>query len=115
MGDKWIAAGVSAVTPLWKNFTEGLAGVQFIHRYLAYAIAILLGWIWLKGRKLNLSKATSSALITVIVIVVVQFTLGVLTLINAVPFPLAVLHQLGAMLLFASSIFLYYQMESKQG
>lgn len=114
MGDRWVAEGVTAMSPFWKNFTEGLAGVQFVHRYLAYAIVILVGMIWIKGRKLNLSKHASVALNMVIVMVVVQFLLGVLTLINAVPMLLAVLHQLGAMLLFASSIYLYYQMESRK-
>ncbi len=114
MGDKWIAEGVTAMAPFWKNFTEGLAGVQFVHRYLAYAIVILVGWIWFKGRNLNLTKGTSSAIVMVIVMVIVQFLLGVFTLINAVPFQLAVLHQLGAMLLFASSVYLYYQMGTRQ-
>ena len=114
MGDSLVAEGVTAMSPFWKNFTEGLAGVQFVHRYLAYAIVLVVGWIWLKGRKLNLSRGSNSAVVMVIVIVIVQFLLGVLTLINAVPMTLAIMHQLGAMLLFATSIYLYYQMGRRQ-
>ena len=35
MGDEWISGDITALTPIWTNFLEGHAGVQFIHRYLA--------------------------------------------------------------------------------
>jgi cytochrome c oxidase assembly protein subunit 15 len=43
------------------------------------------------------------------VMLFVQFILGVLTLINSVPVVLGVLHQTGAFLLLASTIFVIHQ------
>ncbi|MDB4121950.1 COX15/CtaA family protein, partial [Flavobacteriaceae bacterium] len=37
--------------PLWRNFIEGKSGVQFIHRYLAYIVVGIIGFIWFKARK----------------------------------------------------------------
>ena len=37
--------------PLWRNFIEGKSGVQFVHRYLAYIVVAIIGFIWFKARK----------------------------------------------------------------
>jgi len=109
MGDRWVAEGVTAMSPFWINFTEGLAGVQFAHRYIAYIVVFLIGFIWLKARHLNLSRRRKTPVHIMLVLVTLQFILGVLTLLLAVPIEMAVLHQAGAMLLFGSAVFAHHQ------
>lgn len=105
MGDQWIHDAVFAIKPLWKNFAEGLAGVQFIHRYLAVVVVALVVYIWFKASKLSVNLAQLNGLKFLMLIVFMQFLLGVFTLIYAVPLWLGVVHQVGAFFLLAATVY----------
>jgi len=92
-----IPSEIFQLSPIWINFLEQPGGVQFVHRWLGMAVMIAVisfvvravryrghnGWyIWALG-----------------LMVVVQFALGLATLLSAVYLPLGVLHQLGAVIL----------------
>ncbi len=109
MGENWIAPEVTAISPIWRNFIDGLVGVQFIHRYNAYLVVLLVIVIWFKSLKLQLLPTQSHGIKFLIGMVLVQFFLGVFTLVYTVPVVLGVLHQTGAFLLFASTIFVLHQ------
>ena len=105
MHEKWIAESVYAMTPIWENFINGLAGVQFIHRYLALIIILAVGFIYIKSKKLKLSRIEMNAINTLAIIVLAQVVLGVFTLIYGVPIWLGIIHQIGAFLLLGSTVF----------
>ena len=108
MGDSLMPESVYAMNPWWKNFLENHSGVQFIHRYMAYTVATLAAVIWYKSRKERLHPKVINAINFMASIVVVQFLLGVFTLVYAVPVSLGVIHQAGAFILFASLIYLVF-------
>ena len=87
--------------PAWKNFFEGKSGVQFIHRYLAYVVTGLMVYIWFKAKKTTINKLQQTLLKSLIWVVLIQFTLGVFTLLFLVPVILGVLHQVVAFFLLA--------------
>ena len=87
--------------PFLKNFIEGKSGVQFIHRYLAYIVVALIVLIWFKAKKTVLTNLQSKILKALLFIVLIQFILGVFTLLFQVPVILGVLHQVVAFLLLA--------------
>lgn len=91
--------------PLIKNFFEGRSGVQFIHRYLAYAVVASILWVWFRSRKVATTAIQENALKSLVALVALQFVLGVLTLIYAVPLWLGVVHQIGAFFLLAAMTF----------
>ncbi|MCR9182420.1 MAG: COX15/CtaA family protein [Flavobacteriaceae bacterium] len=91
--------------PVWKNFVEGKSGVQFVHRYLAYIVVGLILVIWLKAKKLTLTFAQQKSIDWLLILVGVQFVLGVFTLIYAVPLWLGVAHQIGAFFLLGAMTF----------
>ncbi len=91
--------------PLIKNFYEGKSGVQFVHRYLAYVVVGFILWIWFRSRKVQRTTVQENGLRSLLVLVFVQFLLGVLTLIYAVPLWLGVVHQIGAFFLLAAMTF----------
>ena len=95
--------------PLLKNFVEGRSGVQFIHRYLAYIVVGFIVFIWYKSRTLNLQTLQVKGIHVVLGLVFLQFLLGVLTLIWAVPVWLGVVHQVGAFFLLAGMTFLLHR------
>lgn len=107
----WIHESVYAVSPLWRNFLEEPMGVQFIHRYLAYLVFVMAAWLFLRSRRLtDLDPAVRQAVHLLFAIVLLQFILGVLTILYSVPVWLGVLHQTGAFLLFSAAIFLLHRL-----
>lgn len=107
MGDRWIPDDLTALEPVWKNFFEGRTGVQFVHRYLAFAVVLFTGIILFNTKDLH--PGQKRIIYTLCLIVLVQFTLGVITLLYGVPITIAVLHQTGAFFLFATSLLLVYR------
>ncbi|MBO6607170.1 COX15/CtaA family protein [Psychroserpens sp.] len=91
--------------PLYLNFIEGKSGVQFVHRTLAYVVVALIIAIWYRMRRLIITKYQLIGVNTLLVGVGIQFLLGVLTIIYAVPVWLGVVHQVGAFLLLSAMVF----------
>tara|TARA_B100001057_G_C22821160_1_gene939481 strand:- start:982 stop:2007 length:1026 start_codon:yes stop_codon:yes gene_type:complete len=105
MYEKWIAESVYAMKPLWQNFIYGMSGVQFIHRYLAVAIFLIVAYMYIKSKKLELLSIQTTAINLLSIIVFLQIVLGIFTLTYGVPIWLGVIHQLGAFILLANTVF----------
>ena len=113
MNDEWISSAITSMEPYWRNLTENQAGVQFIHRCIAWLLVVLIGYFWYLSKKFPLSKRQNTAVNLIVVVLVYQFLLGVFTLLYAVPITLGVLHQMGAFFLFSASVFLVHQMKHR--
>ena len=92
-------------SPVWRNFVEGKSGVQFVHRYLAYIVVGFILAIWYKARKRDLTGVQKKGINWLVGLVIVQFVLGVFTLILQVPVWLGVMHQVVAFFLLAAMTF----------
>lgn len=92
-------------SPVIKNFIEGKSGVQFVHRILAYIVVVFVFLIWRKAKNLALSKDQLIGINSLLILVGVQFLLGVLTILLQVPVWLGVAHQVGAFFLLTSMTF----------
>ena len=91
--------------PLLNNFFEGRSGVQFVHRCLAYIVVGFVVYLWVRAKKMTLTVLQKNGMVSLLYLVALQFILGVLTLIWAVPVWLGVAHQVGAFFLLASMTF----------
>ena len=91
--------------PLYRNFIEGKSGVQFAHRIIAYLVVISIGLIWIKSKGLLLTIFQKKGINSLILLVTLQFILGVSTLILHVPVWLGVAHQVGAFFLLSAMTF----------
>ncbi len=89
-------------SPLYKNFIEGKSGVQFIHRCMAYIVVILFLIIYRKGQKHKSTTLQHKTLNFLLVVLGLQFVLGVLTIMLSVPVWLGISHQVGAFLMLAT-------------
>jgi cytochrome c oxidase assembly protein subunit 15 len=91
--------------PWWKNFFYNMATVQFDHRLIAWTLALLAPLLW--WQLWSVPAVPRRARIgghVLIAFLVVQIALGIATLLNVVPVPLAAAHQAGAVLLFAAAL-----------
>ncbi|WP_066220676.1 COX15/CtaA family protein [Formosa haliotis] len=100
---------VLVLKPLYINFLENPSGIQFVHRILAFVVATLIGLLWFKSKKIDLTKPQSYAIQSLVILTVVQFALGVFTLILHVPLWLGVLHQVGAFFLLTAMTFMLHR------
>lgn len=88
-----------------QRFTEGKSGVQFVHRTFAYVVVGLIITLYIKSRKQVLSNQQKRGLNALLLIVFIQFTLGVLTLIYNVPMCVALTHQVVAFILLSAMVY----------
>jgi cytochrome c oxidase assembly protein subunit 15 len=91
--------------PLYKNFIEGKSGVQFVHRILAYMVVLFIFLIWKKSKKLNLDILQTKGINALLILLTIQFLLGVFTILLQVPVWLGVAHQVGAFFLLSAMTF----------
>ncbi len=112
MNGEWFPTESIMIYPsLLTNFFETPAGIQWLHRSFAFVVVTLVGVVWIRSNKLNLSREASRAITLLIYGVTIQFILGVWTLLHQVPVVLGVLHQSGAFFLFVVSIYLIFHLQ----
>jgi heme a synthase len=97
---------IMMIDPWYRNFFYNMATVQFDHRLVAWALALLIPiFCWrvrAGGAAVPVGARTGAGLL--LAILILQIALGVWTLLLVVPLPLAAAHQAGAVLLFAASL-----------
>jgi heme a synthase len=94
---------MNSMSSLWENLFNNPITIHFIHRNLAYLLFILVIAGWLKSKKLGGSLLFKRLWMMAMLIIILQVTLGILTVINA-PYTnrlvwLGVSHQFVGMLL----------------
>ena len=104
MDGKLVPAGYAQLQPLWLNWFENIAAVQFDHRLLAVAMVTAVFVLWAAGLRANLPIPARKALHALLAVAVLQAALGISTLLLVVPIPLAAAHQAGAVLLLTAAI-----------
>lgn len=90
---------------VFMNLVEGKSGVQLVHRTFAYVVFGLILALFIRTRKLAQNSQQLVAGNWLMIIVFMQFLLGVLTLLYAVPLWLGLAHQLGAFVLLTMMTF----------
>ena len=97
MAGRFVPEAIGALDPWWRNITENEATAQFLHRMTAYLLIGLAG-----AAAWTFRKADGAGFRVFFALTLAQATLGVVTLINAAPVNLSLIHQaLGAVTLLA--------------
>jgi len=93
----WIPDGIFPVLPWYKNLFEDAVTAQFLHQLLAGIMGLFIPFFWLLGRN---NPHVAHLLPILFSILVVQFLLGILTLLFALPIRIVSLHLATSILLF---------------
>jgi heme a synthase len=100
MGDQWFPADAPLLEPFLRNFADNPIMVQFVHRWLAFAVAaaalLLAHSAWRRG-----ARAPAAALAGAVTL---QILLGIFTLLSGVELWIAAAHQATAVLLLAAAL-----------
>ena len=111
MDTRWIPEGLWAFTPRWLNLFSNPITVQFIHRILGTLFLMGVILLWRIFRK-NPTPQIQNTVRLVCALVLLQFTLGVFTLLHHVPVVLASLHQLTATALLIGFVRLNFYLKT---
>ena len=95
---------------LFLNFIEGKSGVQFVHRTMAYVVVGLILALYFISKKHVVSSLQKKGITILVLIVFLQFLLGVFTLLYGVPLWLGLLHQVMAFFLLAAMTFTLHRL-----
>jgi cytochrome c oxidase assembly protein subunit 15 len=104
MNGRFIPEGLFALRPVWINLFENIVTVQFTHRLLAYGLCLVISVFWWMAMRQALPTAVRLTLHGLLASLAIQVALGITTLLNLVPIPLAAAHQAGALVLFSLAL-----------
>ncbi len=110
MNGQLIPDGLFELSPLWHNFFENTATVQFDHRLMATLLFLIVPIFWLRAGKLELHPLARTGSHLLLAALALQITLGISTLLLIVPVALGAAHQAGAILLLTTSLFVSQQL-----
>jgi len=114
MNGEWIPLSIFSFDPKWINFFNNMAMTQFIHRWVAVLLVATTAFSVFRTHHGKQTKPAKQQATLFLSAVLLQFFLGVMTLIYHVPTVVAVLHQLNACLLVVSlTSWIYYLSPSK--
>ncbi|MCH8331223.1 MAG: COX15/CtaA family protein, partial [Bacteroidetes bacterium] len=105
-----IPSGMFSLSPFWINIFENAPTLHFIHRGIAYILTVMIVVLWFKAIKEPGLKIPTSIML---VLLALQVTIGIMTLLNSVgeiPVVLASLHQIVAVLLLTSAVYLHFRL-----
>ncbi len=114
MDDRWVPEEILDLSPVYLNFLENIATVQFQHRVLAIATLVLVVLYWLHARRLAPGRRGRGALDTLLATAAIQVALGISTLVIIIPVSLAALHQAGAVLLFTAVLWAAHELRGRR-
>jgi heme a synthase len=95
------AALLGALSPIWRNFTDNVAMVQFQHRMVAYALLALAIAQAMASLRLARGSRAARRAVGFLHVVALQVVLGITALLLAVPLWAGLLHQAFAMVVLA--------------
>jgi cytochrome c oxidase assembly protein subunit 15 len=103
-----VPSGLFEASPWYLNFFENPLTVQFDHRMIGYSVVVvaLAQLAWLGLRKAPTPLIGSA--MTLALLALLQATLGVWTLLLAVPIELGLVHQAGAVAVFAAAVYHFW-------
>ena len=99
------------IDPWYLNFFNNMATTQFNHRLGAWLLAFIVPWLWFRLRALPAVTMRARNVATLLLVALAcQISLGIATLLLAVPVALGAAHQGGAMLVFGILLWLNHEL-----
>ena len=113
MDDQYLPAGWLQMEPVWRNFFENTATVQFIHRHLGMLAVIFAIFLWVRAWQKNLTGRAKCAANLVAIMAFIQMGLGITTLLTEVPLLFGLMHQAGALCVISLSVWMLYELTTE--
>ncbi|EAQ11568.1 cytochrome c oxidase assembly protein subunit 15 [Maritimibacter alkaliphilus HTCC2654] len=100
MAGQFFPPDAFSIEPVWRNLFENPGLVQFMHRIVGYLLVLFAIGAFFRGRKAA-APSTRNAFMLASGMILVQMVIGIVTVLNASPLHIAIVHQAGAILTFS--------------
>lgn len=114
MDGHFIPPEILLLEPWHENLIYNMATVQFMHRILAIAIALMAIGLWWDVRREPPNPRARFWSNILLLVVAVQFLIGIGTLVMRVPVSLGVLHQAGALVVFSVALMFRHTLRAQR-
>ena len=101
MAGQFLPPDLFYLNPWWRNFFEDPGLVQFVHRISGYILFIFCVYSWSSVRKSG-NESLKFGFNLIFAIAFFQMVLGIVTVMYAAPWEVAIVHQFGAIVLWVS-------------
>lgn len=112
MNDHWLPQNAWSMQPVIINLVENPGMVQWIHRIIGTLLSVMVIWLWLKTKKGDFNRSIKKKAGLLVMLIGVQYLLGILTVLYQVPVSLGVLHQAVAMIFWMGWLFYYHELKN---
>jgi cytochrome c oxidase assembly protein subunit 15 len=111
MGSRFLPGDAAAAEGIgwWENLLHNPVTVQFVHRNLAWVVVAAAFALWFSAIRQHLMERQKLAANVLLLCVVVQFLLGVFTLLSGMNLVIAVSHQVCACILLGTVVWLLHE------
>ena len=113
MNGHFVPPHILILHPSFNNFFYNMATVQCVHRGIAWLLMVLVPLLWWRALAAPLAPRQRLACHVLLAVLALQVTLGIATLLAAVPVSLGAAHQGGAVLLLAAAIWAAHELGAK--
>jgi cytochrome c oxidase assembly protein subunit 15 len=91
--------------PWWRNFFDNTLTVQFSHRMIAYTLLVVAAFHAIDAVRSRAGSAAVSGALWLFAAMIVQASLGIVTLLHQVPIDLGLAHQAMAIVVLTLALF----------
>lgn len=115
MEGQFAPANLFSFEPVWLNFFENPATVQWIHRCFGWAAFLITTGCWVLLLRMKTPRGEVRRVTAGLShLTIFQFAVGIATLLSAVPVSLGVLHQFGAALIVVTLTLLVHTLQASR-
>jgi len=107
MNNHWAPVNAWVLKPVILNFLANPGTVQWVHRIVGTLLTLMVILLWIKIQMTDTEPHIKKRGLALLLIVLLQYGVGVFTLLNHVPIALGVIHQAGAVLFWIGWLFLF--------
>lgn len=111
MNGSWFPQNAWTMQPLLINLVENPGMVQWTHRILGTLLAVLVLVLWMKTLQSDARKNLINKAYILLALIVLQYILGIFTLLFHVPVSFGVAHQTGAVFFWVGWIFYHHELK----
>lgn len=113
MQGQWVPPDYASLHPFWRNFFENKAAAQFDHRLLGTVAAVVVIAAVIIGLRADLPPRARDAFLVMGGLVLVQYILGVTTLVSKI-LDIGIVHQMTAVLLLAAAVWAWFELRGRR-
>jgi cytochrome c oxidase assembly protein subunit 15 len=110
MNGHWVPPEILMLEPWWINLFYNMATVQFVHRSIAWLLALAVPLLWWQAMRSNIAPRARLACHLLLGALAAQIALGIAALLHAVPLALGAAHQGGAVIVFAAALWVAHEL-----